>query len=110
MPFYLVQSKFSRDSVKGLMNNPQDRTKAVSKLLEAVGGKLHHFFFAFGEYDTVVLVEAPDNASAAAVAMVVAGSGAVSAVKTTVLLTIEESMASMKTAGTASAKYQPPGA
>jgi uncharacterized protein with GYD domain len=110
MPFYLTQAKFSRDSVERLMKNPQDRTQAVGKLLQAVGGKLHHFFFAFGEYDVVLLMEAPDNASAAAVAMVAAGAGAVSASKTTVLLTVEESMAAMKTAGAASATYQPPGA
>jgi hypothetical protein len=45
---------------------PQDRRGPVGKLLETVGGKLHHYFFAFGEYDVVLLYEAPDHTSAAA--------------------------------------------
>ena len=110
MPFYLTQAKLSQDAVKGLMSNPQDRTTAVGKLLEAMGGKLHHYFFAFGEYDVVLLLEAPDNASAAAAMMVAAGSGSVSASKTTVLMTMEESMASMRKAGSAAGAYRPPSA
>lgn len=109
MPMYLNQSKLSHDAVKALIARPQDRTRAVSKLLESVGGRLHHYFFAFGEYDVVLLMEAPDNASAAAAIMTAAGAGAISASKTTVLMTMDEAVAAMTKAGTAAAAYQPPG-
>ena len=110
MPVYLTQAKLSQEAVKGLLAKPQDRTKAVGRLLESLGGKLHHYFFAFGEYDVVLLMEAPDNASAAAAVMVAAGSGAVSGAKTTVLMTMEESVAAMQKAGSSMGAYQPPGA
>jgi uncharacterized protein with GYD domain len=108
MPLYLGQAKLSQSSIKGLMANPQDRTEAISKLLESVGGRLHHYFFAFGEYDVVTLFEAPDNASAAGAMMAAVGAGGTSGTKTTVLMTMDEAVAAMKKAG--SAAYQPPGA
>lgn len=109
MPFYLTQAKFSPAAVKALLDNPHDRSAAVSKLAGAVGGKLHHYFFAFGDYDIVSLFEAPDNASATAAVMAAAGSGSVSDVKTTVLMTMDEAVASMKKGGAVSGAYQPPG-
>ena len=78
-------------------------------LLEAVGGRLHHYFFAFGEYDVVLLYEAPDNASAAAPLLAAVGVGTLVASKTTVLMSMEDAMTSMRKAGAASKQYQPPG-
>lgn len=67
-------------------------------MIESVGGKLDAFYFAFGEDDVVFLVDVPDNASAAAAAMSAAAGGALSRIRTTVLLTAEEiDMAAKKT-------------
>ncbi len=108
MPFYMTQAKYSKDAVKGMLAKPQDRSAAVGKLLESIGGKLHHCFFAFGEDDVIILYEAPDNASAAAAILAVAGSGSVSAAKTTVLMTMDEAMTAMRKGAAASGAYQPP--
>lgn len=109
MPFYLTQAKLSKDAIQAMMAKPQDRAGPVGKLLEAVGGKLHHYFFAFGEYDVVLLYEAPDNASAAAPLFTALGAGVAAASKTTVLMSMDEAMTSMRKAGAASKQYQPPG-
>ena len=61
---------------------------------------------AFGEFDGVFLLEAPDNATAASVAMAVGASGALSEVETTVLLDMDEAQDAMRKA--AAAKYRPP--
>jgi len=108
MPYYMTQAKYSKDAVQAMLANPQDRSGPIGKLLEAVGGKLHHIFFAFGEDDVVVLYEAPDNASAAGVILAVAGSGAISAGKTTVLMTMEEAVTAMKKGGAAGGTYSAP--
>lgn len=110
MPFYLTQAKLSKDAIQALMAKPHDRTEAVVKMLEAVGGKLHHYFFAFGEHDVVILYEAPDHASAAAPLFATVGAGTVTASKTTVLMTMDEAMAALKKGGTASKAYRRPGA
>jgi uncharacterized protein with GYD domain len=109
VPFYLTQAKLSKDAIQAMMAKPQDRTGPVGKLLEAVGGKLHHYFFAFGEYDVVLLYEAPDNASAAAPLFTALGAGVAAASKTTVLMSMDEAMTSMRKADAASKQYQPPG-
>lgn len=108
MPFYMTQTKLSNDAIKALIAKPQDRRGPIAKMLEAVGGKLHHYFFALGDYDIVILYEAPDNVSAASAVLTAAGSGATSASKTTVLMSMEEAVASMTKAGTAGAAYRPP--
>ena len=87
MPFYLYQIAYSPAAVKALVANPSDRKAAAAKLIEAAGGKLHHLFFAFGKYDVVCLIEAPDDKAMAAGALAVAASGTVSAAATTKLFT-----------------------
>jgi uncharacterized protein with GYD domain len=52
-------------------------------------------------------MEAPDNASAATVAMAVGDSGTLSEVETTVLLDMDEAQDAMRKA--AGATYRPPG-
>ena len=107
MALYLSRFSYSTDAMKGLLKEPQDRSVAAREMAESLGGKLLGFWYAFGEFDGVYLMEAPDNASAAAVAMVVGSSGAISEVETTVLLDMDEAQDAMRKA--AAATYRPPG-
>jgi uncharacterized protein with GYD domain len=107
MPLYLGRFSYSTDAMKAMVSNPQDRSAAAREVAESVGGKLLGFWFAFGEHDGAFLMEAPDNASAAALAMAVGGSGALSTIETTVLLDMEEAQEAMRKA--AAATYRPPG-
>jgi uncharacterized protein with GYD domain len=106
VPRYLGRASYTADAVKAMVDNPQDRSKAAAEVAESLGGKMTDFYFAFGEYDVVFLMEAPDNATAAALAMKIGGSGALSKVETTVLLDVDEAQAAMRKAG--SATYRPP--
>jgi uncharacterized protein with GYD domain len=91
--------------VKGLIKEGgTGRRAAVENLAKSVGGKLEAFYYAFGETDAYVLVDLPDNASAAAIALTVGASGAAT-VKTTVLMTPEE----VDKAATKTPTYRPPG-
>jgi uncharacterized protein with GYD domain len=108
MPFYMTQAKLSKDAIQAMIAKPQDRRGPIGKMLEAVGGKLHHYFFAFGDYDVVILYEAPDHASAAGPVLAAAAAGAVSASKTTVLMSMEQAMDAMKKGAAAGGVYQPP--
>ncbi len=108
MPFYMIQNTYSKEAVKAMAANPQDRSKAVAKLMEAAGGKLHHMFFAFGAWDTVMIAEAPDDQTAAGAVMAAAGTGAVASIQTTKLMTMAEGMEAMKLAGQLTGSYTPP--
>ncbi len=108
MAFYLIQASYKEEQVKALITNPQDRTQAARQVIEGLGGKLHHFFYAFGDYDIVGIVEMPKNVNMAAVSLAVSGAGPTSAFKTTALITADEALEAMKLAGTTATGYKPP--
>jgi uncharacterized protein with GYD domain len=106
VPFYLIQASYGSQATGTMIKKPQDRAAAVRPMIERMGGRLHGLWFAFGEFDVVAIAEAPDNVSAAALAMAIGASGAMSSYRTTPLLTVEEAMQAMKKAGQAG--YKPP--
>ena len=61
-----------------------------------MGGKLHGFWYAFGEHDAYNLWEAPDNVSAAAVSLAITAGGALSSLETTVLMTVDETLDALR--------------
>lgn len=107
MAMYLTRFSYTPQTWARMLENPEDRRTAARSYIESVGGKLHGFWYAFGERDGVTLWEAPDNAAMAAVALTIGSGGAVSAFETTVLLTVEETMAALQRAK--SVGYRPPG-
>ena len=107
MAFYLFQASYTPAALKAMVDKPQDREAAARPLIEAIGGKLHHLFFAFGKYDIVALIEAPDDAAMVAGSMAVGASGAFSGGETTKRMTAAEAMAAMATARKASGSYKP---
>ncbi|WGV15624.1 GYD domain-containing protein [Fuscovulum ytuae] len=108
MSFYLYQLSYTPDAVKALVATPSDREAAARKLIESLGGKLHHLFFAFGQHDVICLIEGPDDQMMAAGAMAVAASGTVASSSTVKLMTPAEAMAAMQAAGKALGSYKPP--
>src|SRR5437773_1480687 len=108
MPLYLTKCSYTPETWARLIGNPEDRRKAAQSYIESVGGKLHGFWYAFGTHDGYNLWEAPDNVSMAAVALAIAGGGALSSLETTVLLTVDETIEALRKADEVA--YQAPGA
>jgi uncharacterized protein with GYD domain len=98
MAKYLVQGSYTVEGIKGVLKEGgTGRREAVSTALKALGGKVESIYYAFGDTDVYVIIDAPDNVTVAALAMGIAATGTV-ALKTTVLLTVEEiDQASKKT-------------
>ena len=107
MPFYLTRFSYTPATWAKLIANPEDRRAAATQYVEAVGGKLHGFWYALGEYDAYALYEAPDTVSIAAMALAISAGGALSAYETIPLLTVEETFAALHKA--AEISYRPPG-
>jgi len=73
---FIIQGRFSREAVRGMVARPEDRAPAVAKLMEGAGGKLVSYYMTFGASDFHVVVEAPDErAMLAALAAVGSGPG-----------------------------------
>jgi uncharacterized protein with GYD domain len=87
MPTYITQGRYTRDAMKGMLVRPEDRADAVARLLAKVGGRLIGYYMTFGEYDFLVIAEAPNDVQMAA-ALIAAGSGGgVTDLKTSLALT-----------------------
>jgi uncharacterized protein with GYD domain len=108
MPLYLSRFSYTPETWARLIAHPEDRREAARSYIEAVGGRLHGFGYAFGAHDGFTLWEAPDDVSMAAVALAIGSGGAVTNLETTVLLSVEDTMAAMGAAQ--GITYRPPGA
>ena len=108
MARYMIQASYTTQGIADLVSNPQDRAAAVRPLVERLGGNLESFDFAFGDFDAVVILEVHNNVAAASIAMAVGPSGAISSLKSTVLVSMEEAMEAMRQAS--GADYRSPGA
>lgn len=105
MPKYLFEARYTADGAIGLAKEGgTGRRDAVKKHLDELGGKLESMYFAFGDVDCVVIVDLPDNVSAAALSLAVNESGLIAS-RTTVLLTPEE----MDQAGRTKVHFRAPG-
>jgi uncharacterized protein with GYD domain len=90
MPKYLVQASYTSEGAKSLVREGgSGRRAAIAKMVESVGGKLETVYFAFGDVDVYIIIDLPDNISAAAVWHAVNRSDTITS-KTVVLLTPEE--------------------
>jgi len=106
MPKYLVQGSYTADGAKGLLKDGgSKRRAAVEKMAKSYGGKVEAFYYALGDSDVFVIIDGPDNVTAAAASLAVNAVGAVR-LKTTPLLTAEE----MDQAAKKGVTYRPPGA
>jgi uncharacterized protein with GYD domain len=108
MALYLTRFSYTPETWARLTQNPEDRRDAAKAYIESVGGKLHGFWYAFGEFDGYNLWEAPDNVSIAAVILAIGGGGALSKIETIPLLTVEETLDALGRAQ--SIGYRKPGA
>jgi len=96
MTFYMYQASYTAKSMAAQLKDPQDPVEAITPALEELGAKIVVAGFPFGEYDVLVVYEAPDDMTAASVAMAVAAAGEVKSGKTTRLLSGQEWLESLR--------------
>ena len=105
MPKYLIVATYSPEGMKGVLREGgSERRKMIADMAKNLDGELESFYYAFGKTDVFVILDLPDNVSAAAAALTVGASGTVT-LNVTVLLTPEE----IDAAGKKSPIYRPPG-
>lgn len=109
MAFYMFSASYSTDAIKAMVDNPQDREPAARAAIEALGGKLHQFFFCFDQNDVIAIIEIEDDVAMAACSMLIGASGAMSHGSTTKLMTSADAMKAMARAKEELDSYSPPG-
>jgi uncharacterized protein with GYD domain len=98
MALYMYQAAYTAESMAAQIKEPHDRLEAVRPALEALGGKILVGGYPLGEYDVLVVIEAPDDTTAAGFALAVGAGGAVRSAKTTRLLSGQEWIESLRKA------------
>jgi uncharacterized protein with GYD domain len=105
MAKYLVVASYTTEGIRGVKaNGGTARRQAIEKTVASLGGRVEAFYFGFGSEDAFVLLDLPDNTTAAAMGLAVGASGAAST-RTVVLLTPEE----IDKASGLGVDYRPPG-
>jgi len=104
MPQFLTQVSYTDQAWQSLVSNPQNRLDALRPVIEKLGGRIVNAWYAFGDYDLVLIYEVPDNVSAAALAIAAAAGGACKSIKTTPLMDAAEAVEAMKKAATSGYK------
>ena len=100
MALYMYQACYTAESWAAQVADPQNRVEEVGKAVcESVGGKLVGGWYAFGDYDIVLVFDVPDNVTAGAIALRIASGGAISSAKTTVLMSGADGVATLQKAG-----------
>src|ERR1700694_293289 len=110
MAKFAVLGGYTADAWAKMIDNPGDRTAAVTKTLEALGGKLEAFYWSFGDDDFLGIIEVPDDSAGAAFSVAVGSSGTLRNVRTIKLVSLEEGRKVLEKAKAAKAAYAPPGA
>ncbi|MDP9180201.1 MAG: GYD domain-containing protein [Chloroflexota bacterium] len=106
MPSYLYQVGYTAAAWEEQVKHPKNRMEAIRPVIEKMGGKVIAAYYAFGKDDLILIADMPSNETAAAFAIAAAAGGAVTHLRTTPLMTMDEGVAAMKDA--AKSTYAPP--
>jgi len=81
IPIYISLMKLTKQGITNIKDAPK-RVENATQIFESMGGKIHAFYFTMGEYDKVVIAEAPNDET---VMTMLAALGSYGNVRTTTL-------------------------
>lgn len=109
MPTFVAQGCWTQEAVQGMTENPEDRFGPVAELFETLGGRLLQWYMTTGEYDWLVIAEAPSQDVVMAAEAASLAGGGTSGIKTFAAFTASEAKAIFEMAGRASSAFKSPG-
>lgn len=92
MALYMTQFSYTADAWKALVKQPEDRAAIFAGHAEKLGARMVSLYYCMGEYDGIVIFEAPDEKTAAAVLFAAISPGHLKTTRTTALMTVEATM------------------
>jgi uncharacterized protein with GYD domain len=105
VPKFLIKATYTAEGARGLIKEGGSaRRSAVQKMIEAQGGRLEAFYYAYGDDDAIIIADLPDPTAGLALSLAVNASGVVR-LSTHPLITPEE----VDKAGKISVGYRAPG-
>lgn len=74
MPTYVSLLRYTEEGIKKIKESPT-RLEAAKQSVRALGGELKAFYLVMGQYDAVVISEAPDDEAASRFALATGARG-----------------------------------
>ncbi len=109
MAKYATFFTYTSEAWARMIQNPGDRTAAVRRLADSLGGSIECVYWMFGTHDGIVISDQSDSISAAAVSIAVGSTGAFKNLETHELLTQDQLSLALSRAKDATQAYPPPG-
>ena len=108
MSQFLFQVSYTSDSWAKQVRDQGNVLDRIQPLLKACNGRVDSCFYAFGDYDLVLIADFPSPEEAASFSLAATAGGAVKTITTTPLLTVEQGISAMHRAAEAGKNYVPP--
>ena len=108
MPQFLFQVSYTGDSWAKQVRDQGNVLDRIQPLLKGCSGRVDSCFYAFGDYDLVLIADFPSPEEAASFSLAATAGGAVKTITTTSLLTVEQGISAMHRASQAAKHYVPP--
>jgi uncharacterized protein with GYD domain len=109
MPLFISQGKYSREAIKGMVYTPENRTEAVHGLYKDAGCNVLNFYVTMGEYDWLVVYEAPNEIAGSAAILAAIAGGGITDTKTCVAMTGSDAMTAYTEAGRVARSFRSAG-
>ena len=106
MATFVTQARFTKDGLNAMIAAPQDRAEAVGRLIAQVGGKLITCYLTSGDYDILLIFEAPSYEDTVPALIVAAAESGIADLKTVTALTSSEMKSAFVKAGPIAASYR----
>ena len=74
MATYIILVNYTQQGIQGIKQSPE-RLDAARNAFKAMGANLDKWYLTLGQYDAVVISEAPDDETAAKLALMVSSLG-----------------------------------
>ncbi len=74
MVTYIILFRFTQQGIKNIKESP-DRVAAAKQTFRVMGAEVKEFYLVMGKYDTVFVVEAPDDETIAKLTLAIGSLG-----------------------------------
>jgi uncharacterized protein with GYD domain len=74
MPTYITFGKFTQSGIENIKEGPS-RLDEAKKAFQSMGAEIKDFYLVTGEYDMVLVIEAPDDETVAKLALIIGSKG-----------------------------------
>lgn len=105
---FLFQVAYTSESWATQVHQHANVLERIQPLIDGCRGSVSGCFYAFGDYDLVLLADFPGDEEAAAFSLAATAGGSVKAIKTTPLLSVDQGITAMKRADEIGRNYHPP--